>query len=435
MFRRALAIAIACLSPCIASAQTANLVETPKIGDISRYAIDLTLTGNLIVTGPMGRHPIPLEAKAKHRFVERTITIAGIPVLSARYYDAASASSVAGGEKMDRLLASDRRLIIARQSEDALTCFAPAGSLSRDELELVSEHFNPHCLAGLLPGKAVPIGDTWAIGPVTARSACSFDSLIKTGLTGKLLGVEGGIASFGIEGSAEGLELGAKVIATVVATGKFDLATSRITEVSWKQTDDREAGPVSPASHAEVVLTLKREVLDKPIAELSDTAIATIPAANPPASITALHHIDPKGRYKLIYPRSWHITGQSDAHLILRLLEGGNGIAQATITPWVKAEAGKHASKDEFKKSLAEVAGWVPTKIVEEAEVPLDGGRWLYRVAVEGKAGESAVLQTFHLLAGPKGDQVAVTFSMARDQAERVGQRDLELVKAIELSK
>ena len=410
-----------------AAAQPVNLIETPKPGDCSRYVIELNVNGNLIVTQDGKKQEIKLDAKARHAFAEKTLAVAdGLPLRSARYFDSAAASAVVGSDKDDHALPADRKLFIASRTAEGLFCYCPAGPVSREELDLVAEHFDPHCLAGLLPGKAVAVGDTWAVGNEATQTACLFDSLIKNALTGKLTSVNDGIAVFAITGTAEGIENGAKVTLSVNATGKCHLATSRVIEVVWKQSDDREQGPASPASKLEATVVLKREVLAAAPKELE-----AVPMEEPPASATLLRFSDPKGRYEFVYPREWHITGQTDDHLVLRLLDRGELVSQATITAWKKAEPGQHATVEEFKKAVGDSPGWRPTRVLEEAEIPLDGGRWLYRLAAEGTMEQQPAVQGFHMLAGPKGDQVAVTFAMKPEKVKALGNRDLTLVKAI----
>ena len=146
-------------------------------------------------------------------FAERTLaTDSGLPARSARHYEDAVASAVVDVEKVNRSLPDDRRLIVARtQFRKSPFCFSPAGPLTRDELDLVTEHFNPQCLAGLLPNKAVNVGDTWTVAPAAAQAAGQFDGLIKNNLTGKLTAAADGKATFTIEGTMEGIEHGAKV--------------------------------------------------------------------------------------------------------------------------------------------------------------------------------------------------------------------------------
>lgn len=430
MSRAAALVVLLAVCP-LAQAQV-TLAEAPAPGECFKYSIEFDLQGKLIVTQEGAKEAIRLEAKAKHQFAERTLAAAdGLPARSARHYEGAAASAVVGGEKVDRGLPPDRSLIVAVRSSEGAFCFSPAGPLTRDELDLVTEHFNPQCLAGLLPGKAVNVGDTWAVSPAAAQTACGFDGLIKSGLTGKLTAAAGGLATFTVEGTAEGIEHGAKVTLTVAASGTFDTATKRVTALAWKQKDDREQGPVAPASQVEVTVSLKREPLAAAPKELEDAALAAVPKGAVPAAVALLRHADPKGRYELTYPRDWHVTGQTDQHLILRLLDKGAFIAQATVMPWKKADPGKHTPAEEFKKAVGASPGWAASRVLEDAETTGPDGRWLYRLAAEGKMEGLPVVQSFHLLAGPQGDQAVVTCAMKPDQVKAVGGRDRELAGAL----
>ena len=48
---------------------------------------------------------------------------------------------------------------------------------------------------------------------------------------------------------------------------------------------------------------------------------------------------------------------------------------------------GQHVSAEDFNKAVARSPGWAATRVLEDAEVPIDGGRWLYRTLAEGKLG------------------------------------------------
>ncbi|MBA4062737.1 MAG: hypothetical protein C0501_03350 [Isosphaera sp.] len=424
----ALLAAALAAAPC--AAQPVNLAEKAAPGDRAKLTIELALTGELLFDADGKKDAVRLEAKARHAFHERVVAVAdGLPAVTARLYAEAAASAVVAGERSDRTLPADRRLVVARRNPDGLLCSAPAGPLTRDELDLVTEHFNPQCLPGLLPGKEVAVGDTWPISDAATQAACLFDAVTKAGLVGKLTGVKDGQATFAVEGTAEGVEDGAKVGMKVAATGTFDLATGRVTGLTWKQTDDRGQGPVTPASRVEAAVTVRREFPPDAPKELADDAAAKLPA------VTDLRHADPKGRYALTHSRAWHVTGQTDAHLVLRLVDRGEFVAQATVGVWKKAAAGGHSSADDFKKAVADTPGWVSGKVLADGELPAGPGRWLYRVSAEGKLDGVPVVQTVYLLAGPGGDQVAVTVSVPPEKAKAVGGRDLDLVKAIEFGK
>ncbi len=428
--RRAAVLVLLLVSPP-ASAQPVNLAEAPRPGDAARYTLDLKLSGQLVLTESGAKQAVRLDAIARHKFAETTLAVAeNLPARSARFYDEATAGATVGGDKSDRTLPADRRLVVAHRNPDGVFGYCPAGPVTREELDLVTEHFDPHCLAGLLPGKMVTVGDTWPIADPAAQAAGLFDGLTKNALQGKLLAVENGKATFAVTGALEGVENGAKVNLTVDATGTFDVSAGRITDLTWKQSDDRAAGPVTPAAKVEATITLRREFGAALPTGLSAEALAAIPAA-PPATAGRLRQPGPKGDYELVHPRDWHVTGMTDTHVVLRLLDAGGFVAQATVSPWAKAAAGQHTPADEFKKAASAAPGWVPTRVVEEAEVPAAAGHWVYRLAAEGKSQDVPVLRVAYLVAGPRGDQVVVTVVAPADRARLLTGRDAALATGI----
>lgn len=426
--RFAPAVLLAALTAGPAHAQPVNLADASKPGDYFRCDLSLTVDGKLKVERDGKPDAIPLKARAAHVFVER---VEG-PGRALRYYFTAVSESEVGFDRTRHELAADRRLIVARDTADGPRHFSPDGPLTREELELVAEHFDTLAVAGLLPGRDVKSGDSWAVDPETVRRACQFEAVIKSDLTGKFVEAKDGVALLAVAGTAEGVEAGAKATVTVSATGKYDLAAKRLTELTWEQTDDREQGPASPASEVKATLVLKRSAVAEP-KELTATVRARVPADGAAAdALTRLRYSDPDGRFRFEYARDWKVVGRTRDHLVLRLVEHGEFTAQATFAVWKKADPGKHSNEEEFKKALGQLPGWEPEEVLADGSVPADAGRWLYRVTARGKQDGLPVVQAFYLLAGPGGDQVAVTVLARAEKAGTVGTRDLALVKAIE---
>ena len=436
MLRSVLALLVVTVSTAAAMAQSVNLTEKSTLGEKAQFAIELELKGNMILMLEKGKQPIALEAKASHRLIERVLAVTeGLPSTSARFYSEATASVKLASEKSERTLAKDRRLIVARRTSDGLSCFSLAGPLTREELDLVMDHFNPQCLPGLLPGKAVEVGDTWKLSEETVQAACLFDATIKASLSGTLAAVKGGVATFSIAGTAEGIENGAKVAVTVNASGLFDISSGHITGLTWKQKDDREQGPVNPASQIEATVSLKREAAAADVKELSDEALSAVIEDKALARFTNLRQADPKGRYRIHHAREWHVTGQTETHLIMRLLDRGEFIAQATVSVWSKADPGQHLPIEDFKKAVSSAPGWTPGKILVDRELPAPAGKWLYRLTMDGKMEDVPVIQTFYLLAGPQGEQIVVTVAVKPEKEKALAARDLNLVNSIEFGK
>ena len=90
----------------------------------------------------------------------------------------------------------------------------------------------------------------------------------------------------------------------------------------------------------------------------------------PPDPMLQLIHRDGKARFAITYDRDWQMAGVTPEHLILRLMDRGDWVAQATVTPWTKAEAGKHLSAEEFKQAMDETPGWEAEEVQEDGEMP-----------------------------------------------------------------
>jgi hypothetical protein len=413
------------------------LQETPHEGECFRITTETRVTGNLKVTRDGKPAAVKINAKNEHVFVERVLSAdKAVARKAARFYQTAAANATVDGDRVQRTLPADRRLIVAQRTGDSLFCYSPQGPLTRPELEVVSEHFETLHLTGLLPAKEVAVGESWKLDSLVAQSLCLFDGLVSHDLTAKLKEVAAGVAIISLDGTAKGIENGAIANLTVTATVQFDTATKHIVGVDWKQKDVRDQGPATPGAELEITTTLKREPLAQPPAELADTFVAAIPATDdPPATLKHLLHRDPKGRYRLLHAREWHVVGQTDYHLIMRYLDRGDFVAQATITPWESAGAGKHLSPAEFEKLTQQGTNWKVDQVTDRTEVPTDPDRWVYRVSARGELDGSPVVQNFYIVANANGDQMILTFTMRPAGASRIGTRDLELVNAIDLQK
>jgi len=420
-----------------AQGEAVALSETVGVGSLFQYELTLAIDGKMKVSREGRPESIPLIAKATHRFVERVENpdSRGGVGRAVRLYQSAASDSTTGPDRQVRELPADRRLIVVQRSAQGSVHFSPDGSLTREDLELVAEHFDTLCLGGLLPVKPVPIGDTWAIDSETVQYACLFEGLLKGELTGKLVSVKDGVASFSITGTAEGIESGATGKISISALGQFDITNKRLTELVWEQTDDRQQGPVSPASEFKAVVKLKRTAISEEPKELAE-AKAKIPAEGKVTQEQLLlKYQDSQNRYQFQFSRDWHIAGKTPDHLVMRLVEGNELSAQATITAWKKAESGRTLSAEEFKKVIASLRGWEMEQVVADGTVPVEGGRKLYRLAAQGKQDNIPVVQQFYFLSGPNGDQVAITVLSSPDKASKLQGRELALVQAIEFSK
>ena len=414
-----------------------HLGEEAKVGDLARVEVSLTLQGVMKVERDGKPEALPMGATATHAFAERVEAAdARGATVRVRHYEAAKSAGESAGERTTRELGADRRLVVAQRTDAGTLHFSPDGPLSREELELVGEHFDPATLQGLLPNKPVQANDVWAIAPDAVQRVCLLEGLVKADFSGKVTAVTPTAVTFTVGGTAEGIDNGAAVKLTVSATGTFDVAAKRVTNLKWEQADSRGQGAASPASEVKATITLTRQPLAEEPKALDIAARAKVPAdGKSTALMTMLRYTDAAGRFQFVYPREWHVVGRTKDHLVLRLLDGGEFTAQATLTVLKKLDAGAQMPVDDFKKLVMAVPGWLPETVSEDGVVPTEAGSRLYRLTAQGKQDGVPVQQTFYHLAGSQGEQVAVTVLARADKVVKVGTRDLSLVNAVEFPK
>src|SRR5260370_41908588 len=115
---------------------------------------------------------------------------------TARHYDAAAASITTGTDRVQKTLRPDRQLLVTQRLADSVTVYSPVGPLTKEELELTSEHFDTLSVVGLLPQRAVKTNETWKVGDEVAQALCSFEGRTTQDLACKLTEVKDHIAHF-----------------------------------------------------------------------------------------------------------------------------------------------------------------------------------------------------------------------------------------------
>ncbi len=415
--------------------QTCTLIENVQAGDCFKVQIDMKLSGEMRLRKEDKTVPFKEEATATHEYAERILGVAagGDVQKTARAYEAAKVVITLGTDHAEHTLRPERRLFVVQHAKDQRLVYSPAGPLTREELNLTAEQFDSSVVAGVLAGKSVAVGETWKVPSSVVQSLCNFEGLTEHTLTGKLESVNDETAVFTLSGTATGIDLGAIAKLKIEAAGRFDLKAKRLVSLEWKQKDDRDQGPVSPVTVVESTTTLRRQAIEQP-ASLSDVALVSVPPEETPApNLLQLDYRDPQGRFALLYARDWHITAQMKEHLVMRLMDRGDFVAQLIVTPWKKADKGTHIKAEEFKEAMNDHAGWEPEKELQAGEVPAEGGRWIYRYSVLGQMDGVAAVQNFYIVATPEGEQTILVFTMTPKQADKIGARDLSVIGGLEV--
>jgi hypothetical protein len=394
------------------------------------YVITTTVEGELRGEGERKSAPVRVRGNGKHELAERILaTSGGLPNHILRSYKQASVEVHVAGERQVKTLRPQRSCILYGRLPDGSRGFCPQGPLTRDELEIVTEHLAPSMLAGLLPGKVVTVGQSWKVGDAILGEVCLLDAVVESQVEGKLLSIEEGFAEFTIQGKVRGIDKGAQVTLQVEGKGRYDRRSGRIVECRWVQEDERTAGWWNPASRLRIQVHVQHQKLEVPESECSRAAVLNPQMwQQPKAELLRLEVEGPKKSYRLTYGREWYILGETTDHLILRLVDQGVPIAQLTLTHWRRAFGNRTGQIAEFRKAVAATPGWKPDKLLHEGEVDT-GGRSAYRIIQEGKIGDQKIIQRFWLITTPHGEQLVMTVTLPPEHQQRFGDKDVELIR------
>ncbi len=265
-----------------AQSQTLSLSEGPLVGSYHDVKLSLSLSGSLKLRQDGKEIVFKESATATHDYAERLLEAGpeGTAVKSAHYYKTARVSLVVDANKMENTLDPAHHFLVAQRGRDGVQVYCPQGAMTREELD-VADHFDTLAVSGVLPSKDVSVGESWKLGNGAVQALCHLQALSENTVAAKLDQVRDGIAVFTVTGTATGIDLGATVSSTVKATCRFDTGKKRLIAVDWNQKDEREAGPVSPASSLELAVKLSRTPID-PVNELSDAALVPVPEGPAP---------------------------------------------------------------------------------------------------------------------------------------------------------
>ncbi len=433
MWFRSLMLVVLLSSTGTLLAQKVMLGETVKPGDCFQYELGLTLSGKMKLDREGKQQDLTVRGQAKHTFTDRieNTNSSGAAGKVYRVYEVAKSAHTVGGDGSKRELTKEHRLIGVVRNDRSTVHFSPTGPLTREELELVAQHFDSLAVTSLLPGKELSVNDTWTVSSEAVQQACLFDGLIKHDVKGTLTGVKDGVATWTLAGSAEGLDTGATARVTITATGTFDVTSARLTSLEWEQADDRDLGPASPAMEVQAKITLKRTALGKEPAELNADARTKLPGDKIPEALLRLQLDDANNDYVLNYSRDWTVIGRASTHTVLRLLQTGDFVGQATVTNWSRAGKGEHNKAADFVAAINKTPGWEALEVISDGEQKAAPGTWRHCYSVKGKRDGATVVQTFYFIAGPNGQQLLVTFLSAPDKTAELAKREQEFIDGL----
>ena len=414
-----------------------ELRERPAAGLATRVVVELKARGELKPGPPGGggrreEKPLAVRVEARFAFVERALEPGpGGARRAARW--AVQAVAARNGEVIpeESAIRPEVRLLVAELRDGAAFAYSPGGPLTRGELELVQGPTDPLCLAGLLPDRAVAVGDRWKVGTDAARSLSGYDALAANNLAATLESSDDSAARVRLRGEVRGAVLGGEGTITLDGSFRFDRKAGRIDRLDLERTELRKPGAVEAGLDLKSTLSLDRQPAEAP-AELADAVVAALPRKPDPA-LELIRFTPVGGRYSLLHDRNWHIFSETTRQAVLRWLDHGEVVAQCNLAAGPNAGRGRHQDLGQFRNDIRAALGKSFGKFVGAGDVPgAAAGGFRHKVAVAGRVGEVDVRWDYYLVANPAGDQLLATFTLSEAQARRFADQDVRIIGSLE---
>ncbi len=424
-------LSLCCLAPASrADEATYRLSESADDARPLRSAYTLTVDGQLEERVPgTDLAQYPLKSTATLTIVERRLPPSGARIASLRslrYFESLQSNITVRDQKSERILPANQRLYVVRGANEELQYYALDRLMTSRELDLIRFPFDPLVLSGLLPAGEVKVGATWKAETWVLQLLTGVEAVIKGELTCKLDKVENDFATVSFSSQTHGGRYGASTEISFEGSYDYDLTQQLIVRVNVAQKEKSSISPVSPGLNVAANIAIERARIESH-PELGDAKLAAIPLDPDPLRLL-LAYDSPFGA-RLILPREWHVI--QGKFVILRLMVNGSLISQATMMGLPQSLPGMHVSEEQFQGDIRKSLGDRLIRIVSAEEIPTDDGRFLYRVTALGKAQDQELVWKYYLCANTDGRQVSFVFSTEAKLAERLGERDLEIIRSI----
>jgi hypothetical protein len=422
------------------SAKTYDLRAHRAPNQVDRVEGTLEVGGDQVpFDNPKAERP-KLSVVAKLGYDEKLLELAeagGPPVRSIRYYDVTDVVIKVGDLSDKPNLRSDRRLIGAATDGRRVTLFSPSGPLTRGELDLIDVLGNSLLLDRLLPDRPVAVGDAWSHPNELMAALFGLDEVTKCEVQSKLSTIKDNSAIIEAAGSVEGKACGASAAIEMKAKYRFDLRTRRI---NWFGLAVRENQSPGYAQHGiDVVARLQVQIAPKAQSErLSEAALAGA-ALNATPQSTQLSYQPPGGGWSFIHDRTWYVRVDEHDRAILRLIDGGQWVANCTVSPVAKAAADNDVTLEQFQEDIKVALGKSFGQLIKAGQWAGPTGYRIFRVEIqgtipvelEGKKSDLPMEWHYYRVADDQGRQVAFAFTAEQSLVPRLGQADKVLVESL----
>lgn len=415
-----------------------ELRETARVGATTRVQVELKAKGLYLPAATSGASkeeapkPLALRVEAQLDFIERLVRVDTRGRGECAVRRVLRAASAVNGEVRPQA-ASIRpgvTILVAEVRPEGVVVFSPGGPLTRPELELVQGPGDPLALDGLLPTRAVAVGDRWPVADPAVKALSAYDTLAANTLGATLEAVDAEAARVRLVGEVRGAVLGGEGTMACDGAYTFDRKAGRIDRLTLHRAEGRRPGPVEEGLDLKSTLTMTRRPAETPD-ELTDDALPRRSIEPGPERERVLL-IAPDGKWTLEHDRDWHTYWDQPRLTVLKRVEAGRLVGQCNLAVGPNAGKGRHQDPAQFRDDVRKGLGPRFVQFLGAGELAGDpAAGFRYKVGVQGRQRDLGVIWYYYLVAGPDGDQLLGTFTLAESQAKAFGDQDEAIIGSL----
>jgi len=381
---------------------------------------------------------LKLNVDATLEYVERRLPPAGRDALALRclrdYSDAHAEIRVGGQTTLPRLREKNR-LIVAEGQPGGLRFYNPLRPMYFSELELLKAPGDSLAAIAMLPGRRVEIGETWTLDNWATQFVTSLEAIEKGEIQCTAKSIEKSQLKVEFAGEVTGANYGAFTTVKLSGDYTFDVKQGFVTRLVMKQSEKGSIGVVSQGLDVAAQVTMERS-LKSSENRLTEEMLKKIPLEPEPAKLLIAFDSN-AWNVRFHHSRLWHLYKHERNVAVLRLVDQGSLVAQCNVAPLKAAKPGAHMSEEQFLKDIQKTLG-ERFRGVNSAErirgeaVGGDDGLFVHRVETFGQSNGVDAIWIHYLIAAPDGRQMALIFTVGKNELEKFSGRDIEIAAGLE---
>lgn len=350
-----------------------------------------------------------------------------------RYYEKADSTVKFREGSHAPSLADARRLVGVAIDPPAMTLFGLREPLTRDELEIIDILGNSLLLDRLLPERQVAVGDSWKPADKVVAALLGLDAATNCDVQCVLKEVTPIVARVELSGGIEGPFNDTTTRIKLKGKYRLDLRTGRIDWFALVTREDRRISQV--AAGFEITVRFQMTIVpENAPPQLAQNNLAGL-GVEPTAETSRLRYESPRDRWQITYDRRWYLNSNDRQKALFKLIQDGTLAGQCNIASLPERDCAQLISLDDYQEDVRRALDKDFGEFVDAKQWGNDAGYRVLRVAVNGtahdKSNEAPIRWIYYHVADEHGRQVALTFTVEKEQLDRFAEADRAIVDSL----